>query len=59
MTSRVQTGRNLHDRVKEHKYAVKKDLRNGVAAHAWKTQYVVNWSLAKGASLQEEDARGN
>ena len=49
-----ETGHNLHDRVKEHKYAVKRrDLKNGVAAHAWKTQHAVNWSSAKVLSTEQ------
>lgn len=34
-----ETGHSLQMRIKEHKYAVRKqDTRNGIAAHAWSNQ---------------------
>ena len=44
----IETGRNLKERLKEHQYAVKKkDLKNGIAAHACQQQHRVDWSAAK------------
>ena len=43
-----EMGRSLTERVKEHKYAVKRhDDKNGIAAHAWTAQHRVDWSAAK------------
>ena len=43
-----ETGRNLKERLKEHKYAVKTgNMKNGIAAHAWNTQHPVDWTSAK------------
>ena len=43
-----ETGRNLQERVKEHKYAVKRrDKNNGIAVHAWSEDHMVNWEEAK------------
>ncbi len=43
-----ETGRNLQERVKEHKYAVKRqDDNNGIAVHAWTNDHAVDWSEAK------------
>ena len=43
-----ETGRNLTERLKEHQYAVKrKDLKNGIAAHACQEHHQVDWSAAK------------
>ena len=43
-----KTGRSLTERVKEHKYAVKRhDEKNRIAAHAWAAKHRVDWSAAK------------
>ena len=43
-----ETGRSLKERLKEHKYAVKTgNMRNGIAAHARKTQHPVDWTSAR------------
>ena len=43
-----EMGRNFRKRLKEQQYAVKKkDLKNGIAAHACQQQYRVDWSAAK------------
>ena len=43
-----ETGRNLKERLKEHRYAVKKEnLKNGIAAHACQQQHSVDWDAAK------------
>ena len=43
-----EMGRNLRERLKEHQYAAKKkDLKNGIAAHACQQQHRVDWSVAK------------
>ena len=43
-----ETGRNLQERIKEHKYAVRNhNTKNGIAAHAWTAQHTVDWSSAK------------
>ena len=37
-----ETGLNLQERLKEHKYAVKiVSMNNGIAAHAWKSNHPV------------------
>ena len=41
-----ETGRNLKGRRREHQYAVKKDMKNGIAAHACQ-QHSVDWDGAK------------
>ena len=47
------TGRNLQERVKEHKYAVKRrDENNGIAVHAWSEDHMVNWEEAKVRQLE-------
>ena len=41
-----ETGRNLRERVKEHKYAIKRqDDNNGIyiAVHSWTNDYAVDW----------------
>ena len=43
-----ETGRNLQERIKEHKYTVKAgDMKNGIVAHAWGAQHPIDWSAAK------------
>ena len=39
----VEMERSLTERVREHKYAVKRDI----ATHAWTAQHRVDWSAAK------------
>ena len=49
-----ETGRSLAERMKEHKYAVKRhDEKNGVAVHAWTAQHRVDWSAAKVRTTEE------
>ena len=48
-----ETGRNLQERVKEHKYAVKRrDENNGIAVHAWFEDHMINWEEAKVRQLE-------
>ena len=43
-----ETGRNLKERLKEHRYAVKKvNLNNGVATHVCRHKHNVDWDSAK------------
>ena len=43
-----ETGRNLKERIREHKYAVKKgNLNNGIAAHVWQHKHEIDWDSAK------------
>ena len=43
-----ETGRNLRMRLKEHRYAVKKkDMKNGIDAHACQERHTVDWDAAK------------
>ena len=43
-----ETGRNLKERLKEHRYAVKKgNLKNGIAVRACQQHYSVDWDAAK------------
>ena len=38
-----ETGRNLQERLKEHKYAARmSDSKNGIVAHAWAMQHAVD-----------------
>ena len=49
-----ETGWSLNERIKEHKYAVNRgDRKNGVAPHAWGTQYAVDWSSSKVRSTEQ------
>ena len=43
-----EPGQSLQERVKEHKYAVRKyDSKNGIVAHTWTAQHAVDWSAAR------------
>lgn len=43
-----ETGQCLQKRVNEHRYAVKTgNMKNGIAAHAWKNQHRVDWESAR------------
>ena len=54
-----ETGHSLNERIKEHKYAVKRG--DCVATHVWEAQHAVDWSsISQGAGnravfLEEED----
>ena len=49
-----ETGRSLHERLKEHKYAVKTaNMNNGIAAHAWNHQHPVDWASAKVRAFEQ------
>ena len=49
-----ETGRNLQERVKEHKYVVKRyDENNGIAVNAWNENHVVDWKEAKVRKLEQ------
>ena len=48
-----ETGRNLQERIKEHKYVVKrKDENNRIAVQAWSEDHTVNWDEAKIRELE-------
>ena len=47
-------GQSPQERVKEHKYAVRKyDSKNRTAAHAWTAQHAVDWSAARVRTTEE------
>ena len=49
-----ETGRNLQERLKEHKYTVKTaNMNNGIVAHAWRAQHPVDWTSAKVRAIEE------
>ena len=42
-----ETGRTLHKRISEHKYAIKRqDKNNGISVHVWSTNHVIDWESA-------------
>ena len=49
-----ETGWNLQERIKEHRYAVKRhDMNNGISVHAWEKNHAVDWSEAKVRTLEQ------
>ena len=53
-----ETGRNLQERVKEHKYAVQRqDDNNGIAVHAWTNDHVVDRPEAKVRTREQVTCR--
>ena len=53
-----ETGRNLSERLKEHKYALKRcNMNNGIAAHAWNTKHPVDWNSARVRTSEQQKRR--
>ena len=49
-----EMGRSLTERLKEHKYTVRRgNMNNGIAAHAWSEQHHVDWSAARVRSFKQ------
>ena len=54
-----QTGRNLSQRVKEHRTATKKGqiLKSGIAQHAWDAHYDITWNNIKVLEQEPRERR--
>ena len=53
-----ETGRNLRTRLKEYKYAVKRnDDRNGIAVHAQRSGHRVDWEAARVRDMEDHTAK--
>ena len=43
-----ETGRNLKERMMEHKYAAKKkNMNNGIVVHVWQQKHDIDWDSAR------------
>ena len=52
-----ETGRTLEKRISEHKGAVKRHQKNGIAVHAWTKQHRVDWQAASVKQVETNYAR--
>ena len=48
-----ETGRSLEMRLKEHRYTVKKDSKNGKAVHTCSSNHNVDWEAVKVVAVEQ------